>query len=365
MTSFSAPISRYAPRRHPPRHRPVAAVPRAHNTIESRAQRDTRQQYVVPARKIADTIVANATQDVGKLNARYGSIANALKPYGASGAAAWGQAATAEKGVGSALASGLVSQGQQLGGDISAKLAGIQAPGQAVQQFGGGTAATGAGAGQAMGALSSADLQRLNSSGTAEQVYAAAFPRLAALTADQERRGLLSDYARELADKQAEASAGQQQSLVENRRYYTEQQQQRKATAYAHHQDTIDRRRQAKLDRLATIAAAQEYGLNVGKFKQSEQRVQQGAARVQLAERRQGESEREFEIRERRLQQQFHARMRAAAQRTAQTGQTPDASLSAKYGYIVDHQGRPILTKNGKKIPVVKGTTSATKRPYD
>jgi hypothetical protein len=308
---------------------------------ERNAQRDTRQQFVGPARQESAALIGRASRDVGQLNSRYGSIERALQPYTASGAAAWNQGAQAEQGVGNALAAGLMSQGQTLGANIGSKLADIQAPGQAVSQFAGGTVATGAGAGQAMGALSSADLARLHSYGSAEEVYAAAFPRLAALTADQERRGLMSQYAQELADKQAEAAAGEQQALLENRRYYAEQAQQAASTRYAHQQDTYARKQQAKRDRLAAIAAAQEYGLNVGKFQQSQARVNQGAARVNQGQARLDQAA----IRENHRH--------AEAMSRAQTQAARDAE-HRRHDRVLENQARRRIKIAGTK----KGSTS-------
>jgi hypothetical protein len=49
------------------------------------------------------------------------------------------------------------------------------------------------------------------------------------------------------------------------------------------------------------------------------------------------------------------ARKNAAQERgEAAKARRPDAALSAKYGYIVDSRGKPILGKGGKRIRVVK-----------
>lgn len=260
-------------------------------TIAQLAQRDTQRVYGPAAQAQANALLGRAASDVGRLNARTSSIADALRPYAASAQAAYAQPAALESAVGGALSGALAGGGQQLAGDITGKMAGIQAPGAAIAAAG--TPATvGAGAGGAIGALSSAEEARLHSFGSAQEVYAAAFPRLAQLAGEQERRGMMQQYAQELADQQARLMAQEQQALLENQRYYTEQRLQQQATAYAHQQDAYARARQAKLDRIAQLAAQREYGLKLTGVGQAQQRIGISSQNAQTSAQRAAESRR-------------------------------------------------------------------------
>jgi beta-phosphoglucomutase-like phosphatase (HAD superfamily) len=217
----------------------------------------------------------------------------------------------------------------------------------------------GAQSGAAVGALSSADLQRLQSQGTAEQVYASALPRLAQLAGEQERRGFLEQMSQDLTDKIAEQ---EQQSHAEQLDQMWKQREWQRTMK----KDKIERSRyraktrsDAQANRAAAARAAQALRLaqqqtayETGQDYISNTQAQQ---RIDLAVRSQNESEREFQAREARMNRQFQIRMAAAAK----TGGKPNASLSAKYGYIVDSNGRPILGKNGKRIPITSDKSSA------
>lgn len=306
-----------------------------------------------------ELLLRQAQRGVGKINARSSAIQNALAPYAGQAAGYFQNAQRAESSLGNALSQGLTAQGQQLGGEISSSLSNIQAPGAAIQQYGQGTATTGAQSGAAVGALSSADLERLGSQGSAEQIYAAALPRLAALAGDQERRNFLAQMQEDLQDLALQEAQRAQENAQEEARYNREwaykvaqEKRDRKRENYKTRIEIQrykkEQRRKAELDKLAAQAARAEYGMDVAKLGQSQARIEQGWARVQLAERRANESERQFNAREARMQKQFSIRMKAAIA----AGKTPNAAKSAIYGYIVDSYGKPILNKKGRRIPV-------------
>lgn len=318
---------------------------------------------------LIDALLRRSQAGVSRINQRGSAIGSALQPFAGRVQSYYGPIQQQESAIGSSLNQSLANTGAQIGSQIGGSLAGNQAPAQAVSQYGGGAATMGAQAGAAVGGLSSADLERLKGEATAEQIYAAALPRLAALAADQERRAFLEDAQMELADLAAQESMRQREDMryerewqrqqqqdrrqqkqdrIERSRYRTDLRMKQRDVRYGRKQDTLERKRQSYLDRLAGQAAAQEYGLDLIDAQQAQERINISKGNLALAERRQGESERQFAARERRYQQQFQARMRAAAR----DGKKPDASLSAKYGYIVDSSGRPILTKNGKRIPI-------------
>lgn len=228
----------------------------------------------MPTPPSIELLLRQAQRGVGKINARSSAIQNALAPYAGQAAGYFQNAQNAESSLGNALSQGLTAQGQQLGGEISSSLSNIQAPGAAIQQYGQGTATTGAQSGAAVGALSSADLERLGSQGSAEQIYAAALPRLAALAGDQERRNFLAQMQEDLQDLALQEAQRAQENAQENARYNRE-------WAYKVAQEKRDRKRenyktrieiqrykkeqaaQAKRDRMAARAAAAEYGWDV------------------------------------------------------------------------------------------------------
>jgi hypothetical protein len=222
------------------------------------------------ASPLIEAFLRRTQTGVGKINARGSAIGSALQPFAAQAQANYAPAISQESALGGSLNQQQVATGQQLGGQIGSSLTSAQAPAQAVSQFGGGTATTGQQAGAAVGALSSADLERLRSTASAEQIYASALPRLAALAADQERRGFLADaqddlmqlaaqeaeqnYAR--AQDEREWKRQQRQDRIEIQRYQRDQRQRARDSR-------IERARNARNDKLAREAAAKEYGLDV------------------------------------------------------------------------------------------------------
>jgi hypothetical protein len=319
----------------------------------------------VATNPVIEALLRRSQRGVGKINARGSAIGSALQPFAGRAQGYYSQVQGQEQALGGALNQSLANQGQSLGGDIGSALGGIQAPSQAVSQYAGGTATTGTQAGAAVGALSSADLERLQVQGSAEQVYASALPRLAALAADQERRGFLEQMGQELTDKMADL---EQQRVAQQ---YDEIWRQRE-WQYRARQDRLDRKSEnrkwrygVKQDNKASALAnqamklaAQQTAYDMGQDyisnTQAQQRIDLSAGNLALATRRQGESERQFQVREARLQRQLQIALDAATK----AGGKPNASLSAKYGYIVDSYGKPILDKRGRRRPVVSDTSS-------
>ena len=307
-----------------------------------------------------ELLLRQAARGVGQINARTSGISSALMPFAGRAEGYFAPMQAQEQSVGNALNQSLAQQGQQLGGDISASLASIQAPGASLIQYGQGTAQTGAQAGQAIGALSSADLERLHSQASAEQIYAAALPRLAELAGAQERRNFMAQASQDLQDLALEEASRSRDNYFQEREWRYKVRQDKQEQKRRRYQDRVrvqqakrEAKRQAALDRIAQQAAAKEYGLDVY---EAQSRAADRAARTQLAVRKQNESEAQFNQRERRYQQQFQARLRAAEK----SGRKPNSSLSAKYGYIVDSYGKPILTKNGKRIPIRSDSAKAS-----
>lgn len=188
--------------------------PLSEEQIYQRAYTDVVPTITAAASALTEALLGRATRSTNEINARSSGIAAALRPFYGSAGRIYGQAQGGEAALGNAMRSAIAGTGQAIGADIESKLTGIQAPGQAVSQYAGGAAATGAASGQAIAGLSSADLERLRSQGSAEQVYAGALPRLAALAGEQERRALLREMGGELTDKLAELYAQQPEMLA-------------------------------------------------------------------------------------------------------------------------------------------------------
>ncbi|HXG76275.1 MAG TPA: hypothetical protein VNJ53_06870 [Gaiellaceae bacterium] len=222
------------------------------------------------AQALTELLLRRVERDVGQVDARTRARQTALEPYAARAAGYLEQAQDSERALGSAVSSSLTGLGRELGWTIEHALAGIQAPAASVSEYGQGTAQTGAAAGQTVGALSSAELGRLRGFQTAEEVYAAALPRLAALAGEQERRNLLAQARQDLADLSLrEAAEAQERAFREREFAYRARQDaldrrfRQTQFRYETRQDRLDRRRQARLDRLAEAAARREYGLDL------------------------------------------------------------------------------------------------------
>jgi len=275
------------------------------------------------ANPVIEALLRQAQRGVSKINTQAGARGTALQPFAGQAASYYGQASGNEQALGSAVQGSLTQTGQQVGGQIGSALQGIQAPAQAVAQFGGGTATMGAQSGAAVGALSSADLQRLQSQGTAEQVYASALPRLAQLAGEQERRGFLEQMSQDLTDKIAEQ---EQQSHAEQLDQMWKQREWQRTMK----QDKIERSRyraktrsDAQANRAAASRAAQalrlaqqkiayETGQDYISNTQAQQRI--GVSQGNLTERQRHAQETEAQARAR------EARQRAKDAKTGKGG---------------------------------------------
>lgn len=127
-------------------------------------------------------------------------LANALMPFYDSAGAIYDTAAGSQGALASALPAALVGQGQALGGELGSKLNAIDAPHRQVDDVSGGAVRTGAGAGAAQSALSSAEIARLRSGQQADRAYSGAFPGIAGLQGAENTRNLQMALSRELAD---------------------------------------------------------------------------------------------------------------------------------------------------------------------
>ena len=276
-----------------------------------------------------ELLLRQTQRGLAQRDARTSAISGALAPFAGRATQNFAPAISQESAVGSAVSSSLAGTGSALGQQLGSALQSIQAPQQSVDLYGGGQAAMGAASGQAVSGLSSAELQRLQGQASAESIYAAALPRLAALTGEQERRKMLSDAQAELGDlalqesaKAADNAQAQREWAYKVRQDQLDRRDSRHSEAWKRKQDKIANKRQARLDRLATQAAAAEYGLkaaSTGSLVQSRQassaaRAQSNALRAQSqAETARHHGETEAEARARIAQAKANAAKKTAS----------------------------------------------------
>jgi hypothetical protein len=234
-----------------------------------------------------------------------------------------------------ALAQRLGGHGQQLSQELGGKLAEINAPAAAHERVAEGAAQTGTGAANAGYAAGSAELSRLLAEGAHATEYGSKLPGIAGLGGLQHSRDLEAMLSRELAEKGGEIT-GQGGALF--------------AQLYQHLTD-------------------QELNKAIAKGSGLSQQAELKYKREQAAYERQLKQQQLTETRRHHQANEGTAAMRAAiaAANAAERARTnkvkerrkPNASLSAKYGWIVDDYGNYIRRKNkrtGKmeRIPVVK-----------
>ena len=134
-------------------------------------------------------------------------LANALMPFFQSAGSIYDAAAGSQGALMAALPAALTGQGRELGGELGAKMAQINAPGAQIDQVAGGAERTGAAAGAVSGALGSAELARLRSDQQADRAYAGAQPGIAGLRGAENSRTLQLQLNRELADTLGEITS--------------------------------------------------------------------------------------------------------------------------------------------------------------
>src|SRR5262245_940564 len=180
----------------------------------SRAQQNVMPYYTSAATALTEALLGRAERTVGQINARSSAIGSALSKLN-GGPAAFGQAAANQQMLGDALRTAIGGTGRAIGADLAAKFAGIQAPGATSSVFAGGQEQEGQQAAQAMGALSSAEVEQLKGQQGAASAYMGALPRLAQLVGESQRRGVVSEAAATLADKLGELYADMPKSVLD------------------------------------------------------------------------------------------------------------------------------------------------------
>lgn len=170
--------------------------------------------------------------EAGQIQQRVGSLTSALLPFRGSAAQTYGNAQASLGQLGSALTAGLASHGQQMGTELGQKLRAINAPNAQVGQVAGGAETTGYNAGQAVGGLNSAEVERLRGEGAATDAYMAKMPGLVQLMGADQAREVGEKLALELADQEGGIRAKVPGLLADARRWYMERED-RKADSLA------------------------------------------------------------------------------------------------------------------------------------
>lgn len=201
------------------------------------------------------------TFEADRIRQQVAGLTQALLPFRGSAQNIYAGAQGAQSQLGQALSGGLASQGQQLGTELGQKLRAISAPGAQVEGVSGGAMMTGQQAGQAIGGLSSADLERLRGEGGAADAYLGQMPGLVQLMGAKNARDIAEKLALQLADQEGQIRGRVPGMLADARRWYTERED-RKAAA---RQGILDKRasaRQEQIDRQWEAAVLkQAYGM--------------------------------------------------------------------------------------------------------
>lgn len=180
--------------------------------------------------------------EADRIRQQVSGLTRALLPFRGSAQNIYGSAQGAQSQLGSALTGGLTSQGQALGTELGQKLRAINAPGAQVEGVAGGAETVGQQAGQAVGGLSSADLERLRGEGGAADAYLSKMPGLVELMGAKNARDIGEKLALELAEQEGSIRAKVPGLMVDARRYYTERED-RKAAA---RQGILEKRKSAQ-----------------------------------------------------------------------------------------------------------------------
>jgi hypothetical protein len=259
---------------------------------------------------------------------------------GAPGVAksAYDQATAAQSGINTALANRLGTFGQNLAGEVGNKLAYAGPSGQQVASNVGTAAQGTANANFAKGA---AGTEMLNAQSAAAQTAAGALPGIAGLTGLQNIKQLQAQLSKELGDQLSQAQTGASSSIASIYQHLVDQELQK---AIASQSGLINR------DKLAVDVQYKKQSLAYKKQKDKYDR-QIKLANLGISQQRVSEYARHNGITE----TQAANRLAQQAQTNRAKAHRPNAALSAKYGYIVDSNGRPIL-KNGKRQKVAKTT---------
>jgi hypothetical protein len=311
-------------------------APTSDAQLQSKAQAMANAQTSPLLEQLKQAIEARSQSGSNAIGGYTKELGNLFSNVAPQTANIYNQAVQAQSGTNQQLADRLGSFGQGLQGEVGNKLGYAGAVGQGIAGQAGQTAQGAANAGFAKGA---AETSMLNTHSAAAQTYGAQLPGIAGLTGLQNIKHLQQQLSQEFADKAGQISAHAQDLF---------------ASIYNHELDMewqkVLAKQSGQFKSAAAEAAARDKAQMMGYRKAAlAWRKAQDVANRQLKAQQQAETARHHGATEAQGQARIN-------QSRAGVGR-PNAALSAKYGYVVDGNGKPIL-KNGKRIKVAKTSGS-------
>lgn len=233
---------------------------------------------------LASSIGQQTTAGIGAIKGYTGQLAQSLGGEQQQAQGIWGAAQQAQAAQEAAFAQRLSSGGEQLAGELSQRLASVNAP-AATGQMAANVAQTGAGAGNAAYGTGSAAMGQLISQGASAQDYASKLPGLAQLGGIQAVRDFGLNQQKTLADASQQLLA--QQPGLQNQALSYMQGQRQAATqqtqANRQYQLAAAKQRAAELQQRIETTIALGYDPTTGKLTQ---KAQNDLAKLRLEQRR-------------------------------------------------------------------------------
>lgn len=233
--------------------------PLSDSEIQRRARGDIMPGVDRTVDEINRSITARSRAGAGAIRGYTDWLMQALVPFQQSAQAISARSQQSQAAASEALRAALSGEGQGLSDALAGKLAAINAPDAQVRDVAGGAARTGAASGATQFALGSADVERLIGEGAANEEWAAKMPLVAGLQGGQSQRLLELALGREAADRVGDVRSRVPGLVSDTVRDYRDLELRKSDARY-------ERRRNARLDRLAALAANRAYGLDVGRL---------------------------------------------------------------------------------------------------
>lgn len=272
---------------------PVRPAPRAvdpYAPLTPAQQQAGAQSEVYPAyNQMVDATVQALMGKAGlatsQQDAQSRALQSRLAPVAGAIRSTYGNAAGTVGADTSRIAAGVGQQGTALQGDLAAKFAQIQAPGQTTTQIAGDAGKIGAGAASTIGALGQADITALQGRGAAESDYAGKLPGIEQMKNLQAQGVIKSDLSEalitQISNLQIEAAKEYRDALKDYRDAEADKAKARDTRDYRNAQlKQADAR-----TRLAAVKETFNEKVTILKLQNESDRIDQGDARLGLSER--------------------------------------------------------------------------------